>query len=62
MKKIKEPLFRGVATALVTPFKDTEIDYPALARLIEDQISAGVGALVIGGTTGEAATLSELER
>jgi len=62
MKKIKEPLFLGVGTALVTPFKGGKIDYPALDLLIEEQISAGVGAIVVGGTTGEAATLAEGER
>ena len=62
MKKIKEPLFYGVGTALATPFLNGEIDYSALRGLIENQIAAGVDALIIGGTTGEAATLSELER
>ena len=62
MKKGKEPVFLGVGTALITPFKDGEIDYEVLDNLIEWQISQGVGALIIGGTTGEAATLSEEER
>ncbi len=59
MKKI---LFSGCATALITPFKNEKIDYQALEALIEAQIEAGIGALVIGGTTGEAATLSDRER
>jgi len=59
MKKI---LFSGCATALITPFKGGKIDYQALEALIEAQIAAGIGALVIGGTTGEAATLSDRER
>lgn len=60
---MKKPcIFTGVATALVTPFKDGEVDYPTLGRLIEMQIASGVSALVIGGTTGEAATLSRVER
>ena len=54
--------FYGLATALVTPFKDGEIDYPTLDALIEWQISSDIDALVIGGTTGEAATLNEKER
>lgn len=58
----KKVLFRGCATALVTPFTSLGIDYEALDRLIEEQIGAGVDALVIGGTTGEAATLSTKER
>ena len=58
----KNFIFKGVGTALVTPFRRGEIDYPALDRLIERQISGGVDALIIGGTTGEAATLSNRER
>lgn len=58
----KKVIFRGVATALVTPFIDGEIDYGALGRLIDMQIDAGIDALVIGGTTAEVATLSDDER
>ena len=60
--KSKKTLFKGAGTALVTPFKDGEIDYPALSRLIDSQIEAGISALIVGGTTGEAATLSDTER
>lgn len=59
---MKKKVFRGTATALITPFRDGNIDYAALDRLIDWQISAEVGALVIGGTTGEAATLTSRER
>ena len=58
----KKIIFRGVATALITPFCDGKIDYKALARLIEEQIKAEIPALVIGGTTGEVATLDDRER
>ena len=58
----KAEIFRGVGTALITPFKDEKIDYPTLEELIERQIDAGIDALVIGGTTAEAATLSDVER
>ncbi len=58
----KTEIFRGVGTALITPFKNGKIDYTALERLIERQISAGINALVIGGTTAEAATLKDKER
>lgn len=58
----KKIIFRGVATALVTPFRRGEIDYSALRALIDRQIDAGIEALVIGGTTGEAATLTNKER
>lgn len=54
-------VFTGVFTALVTPFDDDGIDYPAFDRLVESQIEAGVKGLVPVGTTGEAATLSKNE-
>ena len=59
MKKI---IFCGLSTALVTPFKNGEIDYNALEILLEKQIDAQVQAIVILGTTGEPATLGSLER
>ncbi len=62
MKANKKKVFYGTATALATPFNGGNIDFTALSRLIELQIDAGVPALVIGGTTGEAATLSDEER
>jgi 4-hydroxy-tetrahydrodipicolinate synthase len=58
----KNIIFRGVGTALVTPFRNEKIDYPALESIIEVQIAAGVDALIVGGTTGEAATLEDGER
>lgn len=58
----KREIFRGVGTALITPFKDGRIDFDTLEVLIERQVSAGIDALVIGGTTAEAATLSDTER
>ncbi len=54
--------FRGTATAVVTPMKNGEIDFLAFRRIIEMQISAGITALVICGTTGEAPTLTEKEK
>lgn len=59
MKKI---IFTGVATALITPFKDGNTDFEALGKIIDIQIKNGCDALVVAGTTGEAATLSESER
>lgn len=56
-----EPLFSGVLTALVTPFRDGEVDRDAFVRLVERQIAAGVPGLVPVGTTGETATLSHDE-
>jgi 4-hydroxy-tetrahydrodipicolinate synthase len=58
----KKEIFRGTATALITPFRDGEIDYDCLGRLIDMQIDAKIDCLVIGGTTAEAATLSDEER
>jgi 4-hydroxy-tetrahydrodipicolinate synthase len=54
-------MFRGAYTALVTPFKNGQVDYPAMANLIESQISRGIDGLVPCGTTGESPTLSEKE-
>jgi 4-hydroxy-tetrahydrodipicolinate synthase len=54
-------MFRGAYTALVTPFKNGQVDYPALANLIESQITRGIDGLVPCGTTGESPTLSEKE-
>ena len=61
MSKHKPRLFEGAATALITPFeqKTQRIDESAFRALIEAQIDAGIAALVIAGTTGEASTLSE---
>ena len=58
---MKKTVFQGVATALITPFKDGGIDYENFAKLIEWQIESGINALVISGTTGEASTLSDDE-
>ena len=55
------PIFRGVATALITPLNERGIDFSAFARLIDWQIAAGVAALVIAGTTGEGSTLTDEE-
>ncbi len=55
---MRKPLFTGCGTALVTPFKNGEVDYEALDRLVEDQIANGVTALIAAGTTGEPATMS----
>jgi len=59
---MKKPLFTGVCTALVTPFLDDRINYPMLEQLLRRQIDAGISAIVICGTTGEAPTLSDEEK
>lgn len=62
MSNQKKVLFRGAATALITPFSDGRIDFDALGGLIDQQISSGISALVIAGTTGESATLTDPEK
>ena len=52
------PLFTGCGTAIVTPFKNGEIDYPALDNLVEFQLANGVDAIIACGTTGEPATMT----
>ncbi len=59
---MSEPFFTGVCTALVTPFIYDKINYPMVQQLIQRQIDAGVGAVVLCGTTGEAPTLSDSEK
>ena len=55
-------IFEGVATALITPFcQDGSVNYAKLEELINKQIDDGVDGLVICGTTGESATLTEKE-
>ncbi len=51
-------MYRGTYTAIVTPFRNGQVDEPALERLIEDQIAGGVDGVVPVGTTGESPTLS----
>lgn len=59
---MKNVLFRGVCTALVTPFLDGKVNFPMLEQLLRRQIEAGVRAVVLCGTTGEAPTLSDAEK
>lgn len=54
-------IFKGAITALVTPFKDGQLDEGALSDLVEWQVSLGIDGLVPCGTTGESVTLSALE-
>ncbi len=57
----KKHIFTGTATALVTPMNEEGVDYEALGKLIDWQIGAGVKALVVCATTGEAPTLTDNE-
>lgn len=58
---MSEPIFTGVATALVTPFKSGVIDYDSFSKHINWQIESGIDALVVCGTTGESPTLNDEE-
>ena len=59
---MQEPLFTGVCTALVTPFLDGKVNYPMMEQLLRRQMDAGIRAVVICGTTGEAPTLTDDEK
>ncbi len=58
----KKLIFRGAATAMITPFSGGAVDFDALGRMTDYQLSSGISALVVCGTTGEAPTLSASER
>lgn len=59
---MNKPLFTGACTALVTPFLEDKVNYPMLEQLLRRQLDAGIHAVVICGTTGEAPTLSDEEK
>ncbi len=59
---MKHTIFKGMATAMVTPMTPEGVDYEALGRFIDFQLASGINALVAVGTTGESATLSPEER
>lgn len=55
-------MFRGTFTAIVTPFRNGDVDFAALEKLIEAQIAAGITGIVAVGTTGESPTLTHDEK
>lgn len=59
---MNQPLFTGTCTALVTPLLDGKVNYPMMEVLLRRQIEAGIKAVVVCGTTGEASTLSDSEK
>ena len=59
---MKEPVFTGAATAIVTPFLENGIDFEAYDSILARQLHAGIAAIVVCGTTGEASTLTPEER
>lgn len=58
---MKNTVFTGAATAIVTPLNENEIDYESFGRLIDFQIESGIDAIVTVGTTGEGSTLTDEE-
>lgn len=52
-----ESIYKGIITALITPFKDDLLDYESLEKLIEHQIKAKINGIVVGGSTGEGTSL-----
>ncbi len=54
-------IFKGAATALITPMTSNGVDYDSLAKLLDWQLEQGINALVIAGTTGEGSTLTDPE-
>ena len=61
MSKLKNSVFTGAATAIITPFKNGVIDYASFKNIIEQQIAGSIDAIVVAGTTGDAATLTHEE-
>jgi len=58
---MKNHIFEGAATAIITPMKKGEVDFDALRRLVDFQIENDIDALVAAGTTGESSTLTDEE-
>ena len=58
---MKNTVFTGAATAIITPMTETGIDCEALGRLIDFQLEKGIDAIVAAGTTGEGSTLTDRE-
>lgn len=59
---MKKEIFKGVGTAIATPFDTNGVNLEAFGKLLEDQIASGVHAVIVLGTTGESATMTEDER
>lgn len=55
-------IFKGAATALITPFIDDKVDFKSLETLVDRQLENGIDALIINGTTGEPTTMTHFER
>ena len=60
-ESVKKKIFTGSGVAIITPFTETGINFEELGKIIEDQIAGGTDAIVITGTTGESATMTDEE-
>lgn len=58
---MKQTIFTGAGTAIITPFTADGVDFDALGRLLDDQIAKGIDAIVPTGTSGEGSTLTDAE-
>jgi len=58
---MKNTIFKGIGTALVTPMTEKGVDYEAMERLVQRQLDANIDALIVCATTGEAPTLKDEE-
>lgn len=58
---MKKTVFKGAATAMITPLTESGIDYNAFGKFIDWQVAEGIDAVVVCGTTGEASTLTDDE-
>ncbi len=58
---MKKPIFRGAGVAIITPYTEDGINFEELGRIIDDQIEKHTDAIIITGTTGESATMSDAE-
>ena len=59
---MKKTVFKGCGTAIATPFTEDGVNFEEFGKLLEDQIEAGVDAIIVCGTTGESSTMSEKEK
>ena len=58
---MKKVIFKGAAAAIVTPFTEDGIDFEQLKKVVDFEISGGIDAIVVCGTTGESATMTNEE-
>ena len=56
---MKKVIFKGCGTAIITPFTEDGVNFEEFGKMIEFQISEGIDAIIVCGTTGEASTMKE---